>query len=209
MKRRITVLLACALILTVIPVHVSAWGGYVAVQGSGIYHNIYCDELYGVEYSKLKWFDTKAGAEAAGLSPCHECNANDWYDYEHSDDSYFITNDHLLDAAFDAVLDYGSIVGYENGYLEGYGDCETEYEYSAHDRYNTGYDDRYDAGYNTGYDDGYSKGFMQAQYEAERQAEAEKEEMQQNRYGALFLVMVVVGISVVVNIIDKSKRRKR
>ena len=155
---------AVLLLTSVIPISVSAWGGFVSVKGQKNYHIIYCEELLEYPYNQLRWHDTQKQAENAGLSPCEICESADWFDFEELDNSFFETNDRLLDAAFDAALDYGHVAGYENGYETGWADaeCAMEYgdnEYSSNNSYTPDeLDKAYGAGYDQGYEDGHEDG---------------------------------------------------
>lgn len=181
MKKIILVLLTLCFVPALF-LQASAWGGFIAKSGEKTYHTTYCEELYGSEYNKLNWYDTKAKAEAAGLSPCEICDASAWYDFEGLDGTVFITNDRKLDAMFELVLDYGSSGGYESGYETGYADgtCGVE----DNDGYGIGYSDGYKKGYASGkedfvnatYSDGFKEGYDVSKGEQEEKISEIKEE---------------------------------
>lgn len=175
MKKILASLLLCVVCFSVLPIHASAWGGYIAIRGESTYHDPYCEELEGAEYSKLLWFDTQKQAESAGLSPCDVCDSGIEYDFSELNKSYFITNDKKLDALFDAVLDYGLNNGYENGYAEGYSEASQGVE--DRDGYGLGKSEGYRKGYQAGkedyasadYSDGFNDGYDKMKVEAEKE----------------------------------------
>lgn len=131
MRRRLLQLFTIVFTLSIsLPIKTAAWGGYVSVSGEKTFHIMYCEELIGTEYNKLRWYDTLKQAQSSGRTPCELCGADDWFDFEELDESYFVTNDHKLDAAFDAAIDYGHVTGYENGYEIGWEDAMCAVEYS-------------------------------------------------------------------------------
>lgn len=166
--KKVIVSLICivSLFSLVLPLQASAWGGYMSINGEKTYHVSYCDELFGAEYSKIRWFNTKKQAESAGLSPCELCGAADWFDFDEAYETYFVTNDRKLDAAFDAVCEYGAYIGEESAFerfQDQYGSVEEMegysfgYEEGYYQGYNKGREEFASATYIDGFNDGYSK----------------------------------------------------
>lgn len=204
MKRVLTALLLCVVGFAVLPIHASAWGGYIAIRGESVYHDPYCEELIGAEYSKLRWFDTKKQAESAGLSPCDVCDSDERDDFSELEESYFVTNDKKLDALFDAVLEYGSCYGYENGYTEGY--SEASHGIEDMDGYEIGYSEGYSKGcqdrkegyssvdYSDGFNDGYDKMKVEAEAQISELQSAHEEELRRAKSEIPWTAIIITAL---------------
>lgn len=202
-KRILQILLVFVLMVLVFPISASAWGGYVSLSGEKTYHFMYCEELTGAEYNKLRWYDTQKQAESAGLSPCELCGSAEQFDFEELSESYFITSDHKLDAALEAALEYGAELGAEAGYerfVDQYGSFDDMEGYSF------GYDEGYYQGYNQGkadyanatYSDGFSDGYYKAEEEYEsRISELElthKQELSEAESRIPWVTIIIVAV---------------
>lgn len=169
-KKIVQIMLILIWLASILPISALAWGGYVSLSGEKTYHFMWCEELIGAEYNKLRWYDTQKQAESVGLSPCDLCGSVEQFDFEELSEAYFITNDHKLDAALEAALEYGAELGADAGYerfVDQYGSVEDMEGYSF------GYDEGYYQGYNQGrsdyenatYADGFDDGYERADAE--------------------------------------------
>lgn len=191
-KKIVQVAISVLLAFMLVPISVSACGGFVAIKGEKVFHSIYCDSLYGLELSKLRWFDTAKKAESYGLSMCTECAQ--FYDKEYSDEyceSYWISTDHLLATAMELSFWDGNEGGIEFGkesMLE-----EVHYQFER--------------GYEKGYEDGRYDGRIKAEQEAESQKAAAKEAREQSWYGLLGTIGFLLAIPYIISLLDNRKRK--
>ena len=163
MKNRLfVVLVAVALIAFALPIEASAFGGFVSPKGSDTYHEIYCYLVEGYHLNELRWFDTAKQAESAGLKPCEECDAANGFEFSYDYETYWKTNDHLIQSAMELEIENAYLEGHKLGYEEGFGEAEFMYgdsQYSFEDDGESGYSEEYEDGENYGYDSGYDKGY--------------------------------------------------
>ena len=186
--KKLLVALSILLLSALIPLNASACGGFVALRGEQIFHSVYCDEILGVEYNSLIWFNAASDAEVWGYSMCEKCA--DWHDNDfHSDycDYYFETNDPLLLTAMELSIE----CGYEGG---------REHEREEHSNY-------YDQGYEDGYEEGRYRGRIEGIEESESSYAAQKEEIRENRQGAIGTIGFCVAIAFIINWFDRRKKK--
>lgn len=191
-KKIVQVAISVLLAFMLVPISVSACGGFVAIKGEKVFHSIYCDSLYGLELSKLRWFDTAKKAESYGLTMCTECAQ--FYDEEYSDEyceSYWISSDHLLATAMELSFNSGYDCGVEAGKESMFEEVRWQFE----------------DGYEKGYEDGRYDGRIKAEEEAEIQAAIAKEERKQSWYGLLGTIGFLVAISYIIDRLDNRKRK--
>jgi flagellar biosynthesis/type III secretory pathway protein FliH len=97
-------------------------------------------------------------------------------------------------STLDDQLDVARQSGYKAGYDEGY--------------YN-GHSDGYDKGYERGYEAGHDQGVLDGIAKAERKADEKKKEMADNRRGALVIFLSLICISLIMYVIDSTRRYKK
>ena len=154
-KRLLLSMLIIVLIIGSVPISTYALGGFVSIKGNNTYHIIYCPLVEGYNLNDLRWFDSFSQAEACGLTYCVECGPFEEWEFVYDLDTYWKTDNHLLQSAMELEYENGYEVGYENGYAEGYSEVDSDALMSYYD---IGYDEGYDAGQKCGYDTGYDDG---------------------------------------------------
>lgn len=193
MKRNASIMLIVAiLVLSLIPISAYACGGFVALRGETIFHSVYCEEIWGVEYNSLIWFNKASDAEVWGYTMCEECSI--FHDYNFDTDYcdyYFETDNPLLLTAMELSFTYGSDGGYEMGRESALEDLGYEYE----------------NGYDAGYEDGRYQGRVEGREEAETEYERNKEEMRENRECLFAIVLGLVAIGYIINWLDNRKKK--
>lgn len=193
MKKNAFIMLIIAIfVFCLVPISASACGGFVALRSETIFHSVYCEEIWGVEYDSLIWFNKASDAEVWGYTMCEECSI--FHDYNfHTDycDYYFETDNPLLLTAMELSFTDGSEGGYERGRESAIEDLGNEYE----------------NGYDAGYKDGRYSGMEEGREEAELEYERNKEEIRENRKGFWGLLLGIVAIGYIINWSDSRKKK--
>lgn len=170
MKKKIAVVLIAVFSFLLLPIRANACGGFVAVRGEKVFHSIYCDDVMGAEFGKLRWFDTAEKAEQSGLKMCEKCSEyRDFYFDSEYCDLYFETSDPLLITAMELSSEYGEQLGVENGFE------------LARDEYSG----QFESEYNKGYAD--AKEQLESEYQKK-----EEDRKESNRLGELQILCVLV-----------------
>lgn len=185
-KKYSVVLLFILIISFLVPLSVSACGGFVGVKGEKIFHSVYCDEIAFENMDKMRWFDTAEKAERSGLKMCEICaDYYDWYYDPEFCDYYWFTDDPLIMTAMELSLEYGQVQGEEN----------------AAEEYNWYYE--------SGFEDGYNKGFEDGTYESNSKLENKQEQIKNNRNGTIFTIAIIICIPAAFNYIDVQTRKRK
>mgnify|MGYP003293545802 CR=1 FL=1 len=132
-------------IISILPICVSAAGGYYVIKGERTYHNVFCEEVTGYYIEDLKWYPTLAKVKSAGFKP-GTCCEDSGIDYEQDGATAWFSKDQKTQNAmelerFMGILDSVELI---------------EEEKDA--AYDSGYEIGYDIGYDEGHDDGYDEG---------------------------------------------------
>lgn len=176
-------------IISLLPICVSAAGGYYVIKGERTYHNVFCKEVTGYYIEDLKWYPTLAKVKSAGFKP-GTCCEDSGIDYEQDGATAWFSKDQKTQNAmelerFMGILDSVELIEEEN---------------------DASYDSGYETGYETGYDDGY----------AEAMNELEEKYKKKNKTTNILLIVVAIFfglpaistiIEIFLNIVDSFKKK--
>ena len=137
-KRIVQIAVSLALSLILIPICVSASGGYCVIKGEEVYHSVFCSETWGYNIEDMKWCKTAKEIERTGYKPCEYC-ADAMFDYEEDGSTRWFSKDEKIQNALEMerfmgcmdslkVLEEERDVAYEEGKSAGYEDARHEFE---------------------------------------------------------------------------------
>lgn len=194
MKKIKLIVLICILLIAVsIPVNVYACGGFVALRNEKVFHSVYCEKIYFVDYNSLIWFNEAKDAEVWGYEICEECSIYHDYGYDGSCCDFYIfeTNDPLMRTAMERSFE----VGVETG-------REVEREFMSGE-INQAYED----GYENGYEEGRYNGLKEKEGEYISEQKHQKEQRRQSLEGLFVTIGFLVAIAYVSQWIDNRKKK--
>lgn len=148
MRRKISMLASAFLIVvTMLPMSVSALGGYFVLKGDNNYHSVMCEETMGYNIEDLQFYATEKEVMKAGYRSSECCSA-DGTDYEDDGATYWRSKDQKIQIFLELERLFGIFEGYDVGFDE----C---------------FDDAYEAGTEDGFYAGWDAGYEEAQSEFE------------------------------------------